>query len=173
MIYISILCIHLHFIGRTRRQPNYPKQLSPKPGSQSSFESRPQSHLVSLSDNLSIVQARNTPSRRSYQPIVFASLWWCIWSPAANWSNFNFQNAKSFIKQINWAHINIFLQKEYWFKIWMEFLRPVLAKIELIWQQSAMSRPIGAQVGALASCGVLDRMAGGWRCVLAMYGWIS
>ena len=48
------------------------------------FESRPQSHMVNLSSNHSIVQARDTPSRMSYQPIVFASLWWRLWSPAAN-----------------------------------------------------------------------------------------
>ena len=48
------------------------------------FEFRPQSQLTSLSGNISIVQARDTLSRRSYQPIVLASLWWRLWSPAAN-----------------------------------------------------------------------------------------
>ena len=73
------------YIGRTLRQPNIPKQLTPKRGSQSSLlESRPQSYLMSLSGNLSIVQARDTPSGRSYQPIVFASLWWRLWSPAGH-----------------------------------------------------------------------------------------
>ena len=149
------------FISRTWRQPNYPKQLAPKRGSHSSFESRPQSHLVSLSGNLSIVQARDTPSRRSYQPIVFARLWWRLWSLQLIRVTLIFKMQKSFIKQINWAHINIFQKKEYWLKIRMEFLRPILAKIELICQQPAMTRPIGVM-------GVLDRMAGGWRCVLAM-----
>ena len=59
-------------IGRTSRQPNYPNQLAPKRGSERSFEIGPQSHLVSLSGNLPIVQARDTLSRRSYQPIVLA-----------------------------------------------------------------------------------------------------
>ena len=34
------------------------------------------------------------------------------------------------MEQINYAHINAFQKKEYWFKIRMEFLRPILAKIE-------------------------------------------
>ena len=59
-------------IGRTSRQPNYPNQLAPKRGSERSFRFGPQSHLVSLSGNLPIVQARDTLSRRSYQPIVLA-----------------------------------------------------------------------------------------------------
>ena len=59
-------------IGRTSRQPNYPNQLAPKWGSERSFEIGPQSHLVSLSGNLPIVQVRDTLSRRSYQPIVLA-----------------------------------------------------------------------------------------------------
>ena len=46
-------------------------------------------------------QARDTLSRVSYQPIVLASLWSHIWSPAANKSSFNIQHAKRFIKQIN------------------------------------------------------------------------
>ena len=59
-------------IGRTSRQPNYPNQLAPKRGSERSLRFGPQSHLVSLSGNLPIVQARDTLSRRSYQPIVLA-----------------------------------------------------------------------------------------------------
>ena len=70
----SLKAIHaLHsenVIGRTSRQPNYPNQLAPKRGSERSFEIGPQSHLVSLSGNLPTVQARDTLSRRSYQPIV-------------------------------------------------------------------------------------------------------
>ena len=42
------------------------------------------------------------------------------------------------MKPIKYAHINISDKKGYWFKIWMEFLRPLLAKIELICQQLAM-----------------------------------
>ena len=64
----SLLCP----IGRTSRQPNYPNQLAPKRGSERSLRFGPQSHLVSLSGNLPIVQARDTLSRRSYQPIVLA-----------------------------------------------------------------------------------------------------
>ena len=59
-------------IGRTSRQPNYPNQLVPKRGSERSLRFGPQSHMVSLSGNLPIVQARDTLSRRSYQPIVLA-----------------------------------------------------------------------------------------------------
>ena len=59
-------------IGRTSRQPNYPNQLALKRGSERSLRFGPQSHLVSLSGNLPIVQARDTLSRRSYQPIVLA-----------------------------------------------------------------------------------------------------
>ena len=59
-------------IGRTSRQPNYPNQFAPKRGSERSLRFGPQSHLVSLSGNLPIVQARDTLSRGSYQPIVLA-----------------------------------------------------------------------------------------------------
>ena len=47
------------------------------------------------------------------------------------------------IKQINCVHINIFENKGCWFKIRMEFLRPILVKILLIWQQPAMTQPTG------------------------------
>ena len=47
---------------------------------------------------------------------------------------------KKVIKPINYAHINIFHKKGYLFKIRMEFLRPILANIELIYQQPAMSQ---------------------------------
>ena len=50
--------------------------------------------------------------------------------------------------------IHIFHQKGYWFKIQMEFLWPILAKIELICQQPQMS-------GAHPSSGVPERMTGG------------
>ena len=43
------------------------------------------------------------------------------------------------MKQINYAHISIFC------KIRMEFLRPLLAKIELICQQPAMPQLSGGQ----------------------------
>ena len=42
------------------------------------------------------------------------------------------------MKPINYAQINSFQKKGYWFKIWMEFLRPLLAKTELICQQLAI-----------------------------------
>ena len=49
------------------------------------------------------------------------------------------------MKLINYAHINIFHKKGYWFKIWMEFLRPLLAKIELVCQQLAMPQLSGVE----------------------------
>ena len=52
-------------------------------------------------------------------------------------------------------HLNIFQKKGYWFKIWMEFLRPILVKIELICLQPAMTRPIGV-------IGVLSPAVGRW-----------
>ena len=66
------------------------------------------------------------------------------------------------MKQINHAHINISHKKRYWFKIRMECLRPLLAKIELICQQPAMPELSGVQGGTTepASPGVQDRMAG-------------
>ena len=71
--------------------------------------------------------------------------------------------------QINCAHIDIFQKKGYWFKIRMDFLRPMLAKIELICQQPALTiKAHWGHWGELASCGVLDGMAGGWRCDLDM-----
>ena len=49
------------------------------------------------------------------------------------------------MKPINYAHINMFHKKGYWFKIWMEFLRPPMAKIELICQQLAMPQLSGVE----------------------------
>ena len=49
------------------------------------------------------------------------------------------------MKPINYAHINNFHKKGYWFKIWMQFLRPLLAKIELICQQPAMPQLSGVE----------------------------
>ena len=54
-----------------------------------------------------------------------------------------FLKCKKFLKQINCVHIDIFHQKGYRFKIRMEFLQPILVKIELIYQQPAMTRPTG------------------------------
>ena len=50
----------------------------------------------------------------------------------------------------------------------MEFLRPILAKIELISQQPAMSHWVGVQGGKPARSGVLERMAERSRGVLDM-----
>ena len=47
------------------------------------------------------------------------------------------------MKPINYAQINIFYKKGNWFKIWMEFLPPSLAKIELICPQLAMPQLSG------------------------------
>ena len=47
------------------------------------------------------------------------------------------------MKQINYARIDIFHKNGFWFKIRMEFLRPLLAKIELICQQPAMPQLSG------------------------------
>ena len=44
---------------------------------------------------------------------------------------------------MNCAHIHIFQKKKYCFKSRVESLRPILAKIELISQQPAMTRPTG------------------------------
>ena len=49
------------------------------------------------------------------------------------------------MKPISYAHINTFHKKGYWFKICMEFLRPLLGKIELICQQPAMPQLSGVQ----------------------------
>ena len=61
---------------------------------------------------------------------------------------------KTFIKLINYDLIDIFNQKGYWFKIRIEFLWPILAKIELICQQPQVS-------GAHPSSEVPQRMTGG------------
>ena len=71
------------------------------------------------------------------------------------------KNDKNLIKLINYDRIDIFHQKVYWFKIRMEFLWPILAKIELICQQPRVS-------GAHPSSGVPERMTGGWWGGLAM-----
>ena len=44
-----------------------------------------------------------------------------------------------------YAHINISPKKGCWFKIRMEFLRPLLAEIELICKQPAMPQLSGVQ----------------------------
>ena len=49
------------------------------------------------------------------------------------------------MKPIIYARIDIFHMKGYWFKIWMEFLRPLLAKIALICQQPAMPQLSGVE----------------------------
>ena len=46
------------------------------------------------------------------------------------------------MKPINYAQINT---KGYWFKIWMEFLRPLLAKMESICQKLAMPQLSGVE----------------------------
>ena len=57
------------------------------------------------------------------------------------------------MKPIKYAHINISHKKGYWFKIWMEFLRPLLAKIDLIGQQLAMPQVSGVEGVASQSWG--------------------
>ena len=74
------------------------------------------------------------------------------------------------MKPISYAHINTFHKKGYWFKIWMEILRPLLAKIELICQQPAMPQLRVGSKGYPDSPGVQDRMAGGSWGGLAMFG---
>ena len=49
------------------------------------------------------------------------------------------------MKPINYTHINTFHKKGHWFKILMEFLRPLLAKIELICQQLSMPQLSGVE----------------------------
>ena len=49
------------------------------------------------------------------------------------------------MKPINYVHINMFHKKGCWFKILMEFLQPLLAKIELICQQLAMPQLSGVE----------------------------
>ena len=49
------------------------------------------------------------------------------------------------MKPSNYAHINISHKKGYWYKIGMEFLRPLLAKIELICQQLAIPQLSGVE----------------------------
>ena len=98
------------------------------------------------------------------QPIVLGSLWWRLWSTAINEGNINCWNDKDFIKQIKYVHINIFHKSGLWFKFPMEFLRPILAKIELICQQPAMPLLSGIQ-------GVTSQSFGfriGW---LGLMGW--
>ena len=164
-VFSQLSRIKVKLIRRTHKQniasTQLPQATRSQAGKPEEFEFGPQSHLVSLSGNLSIVQARDTLRRRSYQPIVFASLWSCGAFDHLQLIRVTliFLNAKSFIKQINCAHINIFQKKECWFKIRMEFLRPILAKIELICQQPAMTKAHWGHRGALASCRVLDRMA--------------
>ena len=68
---------------------------------------------------------------------------------------------KKIVKMIDYAHIDIFHKKGYWFKIWMDILRPILAKIELICQQTTMPQLTGVH----PSSEVLRGMTGGsWGC---------
>ena len=50
------------------------------------------------------------------------------------------------MEQINFAHTDIFHNKEYWVKIGMEFLRLILGKIESICQQPAMPHLSGVRL---------------------------
>ena len=45
------------------------------------------------------------------QPIVLGSLWCRLWSTMINQDNLNFWNDITFLKPINYAHINIFHKK--------------------------------------------------------------
>ena len=75
----------IHYIHRqSKRSAQLPQPTRSQTGKPEETEFRPQSNLVSLSDNLPIVQVRDTLSRMSYQSIVLASLWWRIWLAAAN-----------------------------------------------------------------------------------------
>ena len=60
----------------------------------------------------------------------------------------------------------LILIKGYWFKIRMEFLRPISAKIKLICQQPTTPQFSGVH----PSSGVLQRMPGGSQGGLAMVG---
>ena len=82
--YVTRTSAAMIFIARTRRQPNYPNQLAPNGGSQSSSMFDPNPMWWANGGNLSIVQTGGTLSREAYQPIVLTSLWLHIWSPAAN-----------------------------------------------------------------------------------------
>ena len=73
---------------------------------------------------------------------------------------------KTLWKLINYVRFNICHQKGYWLKIQMEFLRPILAKIELICQQPQVT-------GAHPSSGVLERMTGCWWSGLVMQAPLS
>ena len=84
------VCISFHWAKRCRKpvvhshRQNKPSAQLPQPtrsqtGKPEEVEFRLQSHLVSWSDNLSIVKDRDILSRVSYQPIVLASLWWHLW----------------------------------------------------------------------------------------------
>ena len=86
-----------------------------------------------------------------------------LMSPLINY-NWLGQNDEDFINGINYAHINTFHKKGYWFKIGIKFLWPILAKIELIHHQPTMTQ----LSGVYTSSGVLERMAGGLWGGLAM-----
>ena len=55
------------------------------------------------------------------------------------------------MKSINYAQINTLHKKGYWFKIWTEFLRPLLAKIELICQPKQLAMPQLSGIKGVAS----------------------
>ena len=61
-----------------------PNQLAPKRGSQRRMSFDPNPTWWAYPGNCCIVQAWDILSRGSYQPIVLASLWSHLWSPAAN-----------------------------------------------------------------------------------------
>ena len=136
------------FKGRTWRQSNYPNQLAPKRGTRGTRggwvltpttpgELIRQSLFCSgLAHSQQGVLSAHC-SRQPHEPLM-ALLITCtlleqLW----------FLKCKKFLKQINCVHIDIFHQKWYRFKIRMEFLQPILVKIELIYQQPAMTRPTG------------------------------
>ena len=67
-----------------------PQPTRSQAGNQRSLSFNPNPTWWDYRGNPSIAQPRDTLSRGSYQPIVLASLWSRLWSPAAHLSNFNF-----------------------------------------------------------------------------------
>ena len=69
------------------------------------------------------------------------------------------------MKQVNYAHVNLLIKRGLLQNT--EFLRPILAKIELSCQWLALPQLSGVQPNS----GVLDKVVGGSRSGQAMYIW--
>ena len=97
------------------------------------------------------------------QPIVLASLWCVFGKLKLIRANLISNMIKQLQNKKNYAEFVMVHKAGYWFNIRIAFLRLILAKIEIICKQPAISKWDGAEGGKRASCGLRVHMVF-WVC---------